>query len=107
MSRLSEYQETEQTINRPFTQAATSCVAKRPVPPLQPKSFDLVWFETSWLAVRNLMQDAPYLETLPEGLGVSWRNVHECSKSVQSLYSYSLICTRKLLACHNKALFKW
>ena len=62
-------EEKVETIN---TQAATLCEAKRPPHSPRPKTFDLVWSETTWPDVTNLMQDAPFnLKALPEGYGVA------------------------------------
>ena len=60
--------EKVETIN---TQAATLCEAKRPLHSPRPKTFDLVWSETTWPAVKNFMQDASFLKALPEGYGVA------------------------------------
>ena len=61
MSSLPEYQQ---------IQAATLCEAKRPLHSPRPKTFHLVWSQTTWPAVKNFMQDAPFLKALPEGYGV-------------------------------------
>ena len=45
--------------------------AKRSLHSPRPKTFDLVWSETTWLTVKNCMQDAPYLTALPGGYGVA------------------------------------
>ena len=75
--------EKVETIN---TQAATLSEAKRPLHSPRPKTFDLVWFETTWPAVKNFMQRCTLSQSSYRSVWCC-HNVHECSQYLQSYIS--------------------
>ena len=79
--------EKVETIN---AQAATLCEAKRPPHSPRPKTFDLVWSETTWPAVKNFMQRCTLSQSSYRSVWCC-HNVHECSQYLQS-YIFTVSC---------------